>query len=141
MWKHQNLQNREEAKISNHTRTGPERDATTGFGTERLHPGVASASALICFIIRTCKICQSSILNARVQLCRHFSIFRRGIVEAPESYNSAISADFWRLENRIRKLFSIYFRMYDVSIVNLAMIACSSQILNICQSKNDYNKY
>ena len=48
-------ENREEAKlakISNFTRTGPEWGATTGFGTERLHPGVASASALICFSTR-----------------------------------------------------------------------------------------
>ena len=62
-------ENREEAKlakISNFTRTGPEWGATTGFGTERLHPGVASASALICLSIRTCTICQSYILKTGI---------------------------------------------------------------------------
>ena len=38
---------------------GPELGADTGFGTERLHPGVASASVLICFSIRVKLICFS----------------------------------------------------------------------------------
>ena len=70
VWKHHNWTNfqlswepnYEEAKlakVSNFIITGPELGADTGFGTERLHPGVASASVLICFSIRVKLICFS----------------------------------------------------------------------------------
>ena len=60
------------AKVSNHMITGPELGADTGFGTERLHPGVASASVLICFSIRIhVLICFSTDKPARLR----FSIF------------------------------------------------------------------